>query len=119
MFEVTAAITLFVVVHIGTIYVCAYVLRLDYPAFVAVTTVTGLIAAVIAKIGLAAWKPRLTAAINMESRDGELGRDIGVAAIIFFVGASVSNTILYRRFGLGGWLGVLGANMIATSIFPV
>jgi hypothetical protein len=115
MYEITSAITLFVVVHIATIYVCAYVLRLEYAAFIAATAATGAIAAVIAKVLMAAWQPRIKAGLDAENRKGELGRDVGIAVVVFLIGATVSNTILYKKFGLGGWLGVLGANMLVNA----
>lgn len=117
MFDITIAITLFVAFHIATIYVCANVLRLSYPAFVAAVTVTGAVAAFLVKMLEVTWMPQLKAAMDAEQRTHELGRDALVASIIFLVGASISNTILYRRFGIGGWLGLMGVNMLVNSAF--
>lgn len=116
MYEITIAATVFVVFHTAIVYICGYVLRLPYAQFVAAMIGTGAVVSVLLKVAAISWRPRLQAAMAAESHDGELATDAGAALLVILVGGFVSSTMLYKRYGLSGWLGLFGANLIANMV---
>jgi hypothetical protein len=117
MYDITVAVLAFVLFHNAIVYVCAYHLNLSYAQFVAAVTGTGLVVAALLKIAAVAWRSKLDAALSAESRDHELGKDVLYASLVMLVGGFVSSTMLYKKYGLGGWLGLFGANLIANALF--
>ena len=116
MYDITTAALAFVVFHNVTVYVCAYVLNLPYAQFVAALTGTGLVVGLLLKIAAIAWRSKLDAAMAAESRSRELGEDVLMALVIMMAGGLVSSTMLYKKYGLGGWLGLFGANLVANAL---
>ncbi len=116
MYEVTAWIAPLMIFHIATIYICGYVLNLEYKTFLAVTTPVGAAAAILLKGYLATHPTLLKDELGKEIHAGEFPRDIGIAVVIFILGAIITNILLYKRFGLSGWLGVFGANALVNAI---
>ncbi len=116
MYEISTAILLFVVFHIATIYVCGVVMRMEYTLFVATTVAVGTVAAILIKGAGLVWKSKIEAALQNESRRREMGTDLLGATLIFLGGAVVSNLMLYRLYGMGGWLGLAAANTLAGAL---
>lgn len=116
MYDITVAALAFIVFHNLMVYICAYQLNLPYAQFVAALTGTGLVVGLALKVAAIAWHSRLSAAIETESRDHELGKDVLYALVIMIAGGLVSSTMLYKKYGLGGWLGLFGANLIANAL---
>lgn len=116
MYDITLAVLVFVVFHIATIYVFGVTMHLEYKKFLAATVAVGAVAAILVKgVGLL-WKTKIEAALNDESRRREMGTDLLAALVVFLVGAAISNLMLYRLYGLGGWLGLAAANMVANAV---
>ena len=59
---------------------------------------------------------KFQAAIKQEEQSGEVLRDAAFGVAILFGGAIVSAMLLYRRYGLGGWLGLIGANAVVNAV---
>lgn len=116
MYDIATAALAFVVFHNVMVYVCAYVLNLPYAQFVAALTGTGLVVGLLLKVAAIAWRSKLEAAMAAESRDRELVSDTLMALLVMIVGGLVSSTMLYKKYGLGGWLGLFGANLIANAL---
>jgi hypothetical protein len=116
MYELTVAVTVMIAVHLAMITFGMYVLKLDYNAFLGMMVGAGLISGIIAKFVAASWQAKFQAAIKQEEQSGEVLRDAAMAAGVFIVGAFVSATLLYRKYGLGGWLGLLGANAVVNAV---
>jgi len=116
MYEITLAVTVMIAVHLAFITIGMYVLKLDYNAFLGMMVGAGLVSGIIAKFVASSWKAKFQAAIKQEERSGELLRDAAMGAGVFLVGAIVSATLLYRKYGLGGWLGLVGANAVVNAI---
>jgi len=116
MYDITLAIGVMVAVHLSFIVIGIHVLRLDYNAFLGMMVGAGLIGAIISKFVAASWKDKFQMAIKQESQSGVLLKDSLYAVVIMLGGAAVSATLLYRRYGIGGWLGLLGANTLVSAI---
>jgi hypothetical protein len=116
IYEISTAILLFVVFHIATIYVCGVVMRMEYKVFVATTVAVGVVVAILIKGAGLVWKNKIEAALQNESRRREMGTDLLGAVVIFLGGAVVSNLMLYRLYGMGGWLGLAAANTLAGAL---
>jgi hypothetical protein len=116
MYDITLALSVMVAVHLSFIIIGMYVLKLDYNAFLGMMVGAGLVSSIIAKFVASSWKTKFQAAIKQEEQSGELLRDALFGVAIMFGGAFLSATLLYRRYGLGGWLGLLGANTVVNAI---
>lgn len=116
MYDITKALGLMVAMHLLVISIGMYVLKLDYNAFLGLMVGAGLVGGILAKFVAGAWQAKFQAAIKQEERSGEVLRDAGFGLAILFGGMFVSATLLYRRYGLGGWLGLVGANALVNAI---
>lgn len=116
MYDITLAVSIMVVIHISVILIGMYVLRLDYGAFVGLMVGAGIVGGIVSKIVADSWKSKFQAVVKQELQEGELGRDGLMALCVLIAGTAVSGTLLYRRYGVGGWLGLLGANTAASVV---
>jgi hypothetical protein len=116
MYDITLALSVMVAIHLAFIVIGMYVLKLDYNAFLGMMVGAGLVSSIVAKFFAASWKTKFEAAIKQEKQSGELLRDAFYGVVIMFGGAAVSATLLYRRYGIGGWLGLLGANAVVNAV---
>lgn len=116
MYEITTALSLMVAMHLLVISFGMYVLKLDYNAFLGMMVGAGLVSSIIAKFVASSWMAKFQAAIKQEEQSGEVLGDAAFGLVILFGGAFVSATLLYRRYGLGGWLGLIGANAVVNAV---
>jgi len=116
MYDLTLAVGIMVSVHIIFVVIGIYVLRLDYNAFLGMMVGAGLVSAIVTKFYAESWKDRFLTAVKQESREGELGKDLLYAIGVLLVGSILSGVLLYRRYGIGGWLGLLGANTVVNAV---
>jgi hypothetical protein len=116
MYDITVALSVMVAVHLAFIVIGMYVLKLDYNAFLGMMVGAGLVSGILAKFFADSWKTKFEAAIKQERQSGELLRDAAYGMAVMLVGAAVSATLLYRKYGIGGWLGLLGANAVVNAV---
>jgi hypothetical protein len=116
MYEITAAMVAFIVVHLSVVYVCLYVLSLSYPAFVVAMVVAGVVSALLVKaIGLR-WKTSLQSVLQKERAERTSVTDSLGGVFVLLAGAVVSQMMIAQRFGLKGWAGLVAANMAAHAL---
>jgi hypothetical protein len=116
MYDLSLAIGIMVAIHLSFVIVGIYVLRLDYNAFLGMMVGAGLVSGILTKIFAESWKDKFQAAIKQESQSGVVLKDSLYAALIMIGGTIVSATLLYRQYGIGGWLGLLGANTVVNAV---
>ena len=116
MYDLALAIGIMVAIHLSFVIVGIYVLRLDYNAFLGMMVGAGLVSGILTKIFAESWKDKFQAAIKQESQSGVVLKDSLYAALIMIGGTIVSATLLYRQYGIGGWLGLLGANTVVNAV---
>lgn len=116
MYDISLAVGIMVAIHISFILIGIHVLRLDYNAFLGMMVGAGLVSGILAKLLAASWRDKFVAAIKQEEQGGEVGWDFLYAVLILTAGGIVSGVILYRRYGISGWLGLLGANTVVNAI---
>jgi hypothetical protein len=99
--------------HIAVLYVLLFLMRLPYSQFLVAQFATTLVVGAVLNALAPSWKKRAGAALQTESKNGELGRDIlGMFGIVIASGL-ISAGMIYRVYGVGGVLGSTVAAMIA------
>ena len=102
--------------HLAVAYGAAEVWKLDYKMYLAVTVGVGLATALVLKVLAVGWKGRIAAVIEEEMRAGELPIDVLLFFGALIVSGLLSSVIVYRRYGITGWLGAVGANWLASVV---
>jgi hypothetical protein len=116
MYDITTAMLAYVLFHLITIYVCGVVLRLDYKIFLAVTTAVSIAVTLVLRAGSVAWKHKAQSFVQEEDREGTLWTDLLVGLGILILGGVASAAMIYKLYGVGGWLGITATNMIVSYI---
>ena len=103
-------------VHFAIAFVAVEVLNLSYTQYLTMIGVTGFISALIVKGMVFAWKDRIGAVLRGEEKDGELLADVlGFFAVLFGFGFA-SIYIVTRKYGLKGYVGALGVNLLVNAV---
>lgn len=110
MYELFLVGLLFCAQHIAIAYAAIEIWRLDYRTYLIVTTGISLVLALVLKVLMFEWKGRIVQAMRGEWDDGELLPDVGLFLITMIAGGAVSAYLVYRRYGITGWMGALAAN---------
>lgn len=105
---------LFALSHLLWVYLFAYMLRLDYTAFVVANVVSTALIALLGKAMLPYWKRRFETAMKQDQRDGDAGLDFLLFIGILIVGAVISSVMVSRRYGAVGAVGAI-ASTFATQ----
>ena len=100
--------------HLAVAYGAAEVWKLDYKTYLAVTVGVGLATAFLLKLMIAGWKDRIAAVMKEEYREGALPIEVLLFFGTLLVSGALSAYVVYRRFGLTGWAGAVGANWLAS-----
>ena len=116
MYDITFAMLAFVLFHLATIYICGVMLRLDYKIFLAVTTAVSVVVSLVLRAGAVAWKQKARSFVQEEGREGTLWADLLAGIGIVLLGGVVSAAMIYKLYGVGGWLGVTATNMVVGYI---
>jgi hypothetical protein len=99
--------------HLLILYVLLFTMRLPYNQFLVAQFVTTLVVGAVLNALAPTWKQRAAAALQVESKNGELGRDILGMFGVVIVSGLISAGMIYRVYGVGGVLGSTVAAMIA------
>lgn len=102
--------------HFAAVYLGTDVLRLDYPQILALNVGLTIVTSLLLRASMPAWKPKLEAMLKEETRDGHGGEalmDVLGMFLAFIVGGIATATLLYRRYGVGGWMGIVGSSVVA------
>ena len=101
---------LFCIEHIAVAYAAIEIWQLDYRTYLLVTSGVSVVLALIFKAMSVAWKDRIAQAVRGEWDDRELLPDVLLFLLTMSVGAAVTGYLVYRRYGVGGWLGATAVN---------
>ncbi len=112
MYELFLVALLFSVQHIAIAYAAIEIWRLDYRTYLMVTTGISLVLAMILRVLMANWKDRIAQALRGEWDDRELLPDAGLFLLTMIAGGAVSAYLVYRRYGIAGWMGSLALNYV-------
>lgn len=116
MYDISIAVLIMTIVHLSTMYAGIYVFKFEYTHFVLITTLVGVLSGILASAMSPAWKEKIWEALKMEQKEGIIGKDVVVALCIFLISGIISVSMVYRRFGIGGWLGLAATNIISNLI---
>ena len=116
MYDISTVIAILMAVHLITMYVGTDVLRLEYPHFVMMTLLTSILGSIVVKAISPNWRAKADAALKAEEKQGGIGKDLMLTLTILVAGGAVSAALVYRRFGVGGWLGLVAANTLMNVI---
>jgi len=103
-------------VHFAAVYLGTDVFRLDYPQILALNVGFTIVMSLLLRATMPEWKPKMEATIKDEARRGHGGEallDVLGMMLAFIVGGIDTDTLLYRRYGIGGWMGVVGSSIVA------
>ena len=116
MYDISTVVAILVAVHLATMYVGIEVLRLEYPHFVMMTLLTSILGSIVVKVISPNWRAKADAAMKAEEKQGGIGKDIMLTVTILVAGGVASAALVFRRFGVGGWLGLIAANALTNLI---
>ena len=116
MYDITLAMLAFVLFHLITIYICGVLLHLDYKVFLATTTAVSVVVSLALRAGSVAWKQKTQSFVQEEDHEGTLWTDLLVGLGILLLGGAVSAAMIYKLYGVGGWLGITATNMMVSYI---
>ena len=102
--------------HFAVAYAAIEIWKLDYRTYIMVTTGFGVVMGLILKVLLEGWKDRIVQAMRGEIEDRELLPDVLLFLVTMIAGGMASAFLVYRRFGIGGWMGAFAANTAASWI---
>ena len=98
--------------HLAAVYLGTDVLHLEYPQLLALNVGITVVMALISRVMMPSWKPRVESALKQEARAGSAVADVGGMFLMFIIGAALSAALVYRRYGAIGWLGVVGSSAL-------
>lgn len=116
MYDISTVVAILLAVHLATMYVGIEVLRLEYTHFVMMTFLTSILGSIIARSVSPNWRAKVDAALRAEKAQGNVGKDLMLTVSLLVAGGAVSAALVYRRFGVGGWLGLVAANALTNLI---
>ncbi len=116
MYDISTVVAILMVVHLTTMYVGTDVLRLEYTHFVMMTFLTSILGSILVKAISPNWRAKADAALKAEEKQGGVGKDLMLTITILVAGGAISAALVYRRFGVGGWLGLVAANALMNLI---
>jgi len=102
--------------HVAVAYAAIEIWKLDYRTYIMVTTGLGVVLGLILKVVIEGWKDRIEQVMRQEVADRELFPDLLLFLVTLIAGGLASAYLVYRRFGVMGWLGGFAANMVASWI---
>jgi hypothetical protein len=102
--------------HVAVAYAAIEIWKLDYRTYIMATTGFGIVMGLILKGVMTGWKDRIGQAMREEVADRELFPDLLLFVVSLLAGGMASSYLVYRRFGVMGWLGGFAANMFASWI---
>jgi hypothetical protein len=103
---------LFAVSHLLWVYLFAYVMRLEYTAFLAANVVSTAVIALLGKAMLPYWQRRFETAMKQDQREGDAGLDFLLFIGIMIVGAIISSVMIFNRYGAIGTAGAIGSTFV-------
>lgn len=115
MFELTIAAFVISATHVAAVYVGTDILHLDYTPLIGFNVALGIIMSVLLRITLPEWKPALIQALRQDTMPEATADVLGMIAL-FMAGSSASGFLLYRRFGIAGWLGMVGSSAVVNYL---
>lgn len=110
MYDLFLVALLFSVQHIAIAYAAIEIWRLDYRTYLMVTTGISVVLALVLRVLMAGWKDRIVQAMRGEIEDREILPDVALFLLTMIAGGAVSAYLVYRRYGITGWLGSLALN---------
>jgi hypothetical protein len=116
MYDISTVVAILLAVHLATMYVGIEVLRLEYTHFVMMTFLTSILGSIIVRSVSPNWRAKADAALKAEEKQGNVGKDIMLTVTMLVAGGAISAALVYRRFGVGGWLGLVAANALTNLI---
>ncbi len=116
MYDLTLSALLIGVTNIGIAYGATEVWKLDYKSYIAFKVAAAFVIALVIKALAFAWKDRLAQSFKEEYQHGELLQDVILFLIIILVTAAITFYLVYRRYGVVGWLGAVAANVAVNWI---
>lgn len=116
MYDLFLAGLLLSIVHVGISFVAIHILKTDYKTYLALTVGSGLLLAFLLKLAASTWKSRINTVLSEEWHLGELPIDIVLFFVTLLLGGAASAILVYRRFGITGWVGAVAANSLASWI---
>lgn len=102
--------------HFAVAYAAIEIWKLDYRTYLMATTGFGIVMGLILKVFITGWKDRIGQVMREEVADKELLPDLLLFVVTLLAGGLASSYLVYRRFGVMGWLGGFAANMFASWI---
>lgn len=115
MFELTLAALMMASAHVGAVYVGTDILRLSYIQILAFNIALGIVISILIQVTLPEWKPKLEAELRQDTLFESSADVLGMIAV-FMAGSSISGFLLYRRFGIAGWLGMIGSSALVNYL---
>lgn len=115
MFELTLAALMMATAHVGAVYIGTDVLRLSYIQILGFNVALGIAISILTQATLPEWKPKLEAELSQDTVFESSADVLGMIAV-FMAGSSISGFLLYRRFGIAGWLGMLGSSALVNYL---
>lgn len=112
MLELTVVGIALSAAHLAAVYLGTDVLRLEYAQMMALNIGFAVVVSLLTRATMPAWKPKVEAAVKREAHDGTAFLDVGGMFLAFIVGGIISASLLYRRYGAVGWLGVIGSSAL-------
>jgi hypothetical protein len=116
MYDISKVVAILLAVHLTTMYVGTDVLRLEYTHFVMMTFLTSILGSIIARSVSPNWRAKADAALRAEEKQGGVGKDVMLTVTMLVAGGAISAALVYRRFGVGGWMGLVAANALMNLI---
>jgi hypothetical protein len=115
MFDLTLAALMMVTAHVGAVYVGTDILRLGYVQILGLNVALGIAISILTQVTLPEWKPKLEAELSRDTVIESSADMLGMIAV-FMAGSSASGFLLYRRFGVAGWIGMLGSSALVNYL---
>ena len=115
MFDLTLAALMMVTAHVGAVYVGTDILRLTYIQVLGLNVALGIAISILTQVMLPEWKPKLEAELSQDTTFEASADVLGMIAV-FMAGSSASGFLLYRRFGIAGWLGMIGSSALVNYL---
>jgi uncharacterized iron-regulated membrane protein len=106
----------FGVSHLLWVYLFAYVMRLEYTAFLAANVVSTALIALLGKVMMPYWQRRFEVALKADRREGDAGLDFLLFIGVLLVCAIISSVMIFRRYGAVGTIGAIGSTVVTQWI---
>jgi hypothetical protein len=96
--------------HVAITYAAIEIWRLDYRTYLMMTMGISLAVALLIKVFVVGWKDRIEQVMRGELEDRELFPDLGLFLLTLVASSVVTAYLVYKRYGIAGWLGATALN---------